>query len=204
LNIIYPFIFIFIFTGCAGTRTKTNMVIQTVEYSDLKNSFISCSGKGRIISTGSLNGIMTFSFISQRDSSFLQFKDPFGRKALLMWFTPVGVNAWNIIENKKYNYEQILNFFPFLQIVKPHDVTKLLWGVRPNYDTNLDQELSVLADNITLEFKEDKIGNIDTPSLYLVTFEDKNLNQSVKIKIQNRILNPTEINIKTAWELIQS
>ncbi len=187
--------------GCAGSRTSIHVPIENVEY---PGSFISCTGKGKIISTGAMNGAMTFSFMSQRDSSFIQFKDPLGRKALLMWLTPGSVSAWNIIENKKYNYNQILVFFPFLQIVKPQDITKFLWGVRPIYDKNLDQKLSIIAENIVLDFKEDKISNLDTPSLCLATFEDKNLNQSVKIKIKNRILKPTAINIRTAWELIQS
>ena len=66
--------------------------------------------ENKIDSKGPFQGALTFTFISQNDSSFLQFKDPLGRKALLMWLTPQNVTARNLIDHKQYNYGQILEF----------------------------------------------------------------------------------------------
>ena len=98
------------------------------KYGSLLESYISCTGNGKIDSRGFFSGELTFKYMSQHDSSFLQFKDILGRKALLMWFTPRNVFAWNLIENKQYDYEQILEFIPFLYIVEPKDIKNSCGG----------------------------------------------------------------------------
>ena len=61
-----------------------------------------------------------------------------------MWITPESVNAWNILENRYYEYDAIRDFFPFLRVVKPDDITKFLWGIEPEY---LEQDFTVLKEN---------------------------------------------------------
>ena len=123
-----------ILAGCAGSGTQFSIPVIQKTYHDLLAEYVSCTGKGKIVSQGPIQGALTFTFISQHDSSFLQFKDPLGRKALLMWLTPQNVTARNLIDHKQYTYGQILEFFPFLQIVEPEHITKILWGVQPDYE----------------------------------------------------------------------
>ena len=111
LNVIFFFIFLLIINSCSSTRT-TNLnfdATKNIKYNNNKN--YSCSGKGKITSTDF--NTLSFRFESKKDSSFIQFLDPLGRKALLMWITPNAIIARNLIENKQYNDSQLLNNFPF-------------------------------------------------------------------------------------------
>ena len=141
--------------------------------------------------------------MSQHDSSFLQFKDILGRKALLMWFTPHNVFAWNLIENKQYDYEQILEFFPFLYIVEPKDITKFLWGVQPDIAKPVSDDPSRDLMDLSLQFETGELDHIPF-SLISATFNDLDMNQSVKIDIQKRMHHTTSVNLERVWGLIQS
>ena len=191
-----------ILAGCAGSGTQFSLPVTQRNYHDLLAEYISCTGKGKIDSQGSFQGALTFTFISQHDSSFLQFKDPLGRKALLMWLTPQNVTARNLIDHKQYTYGQILEFFPFLQIVEPEHITKILWGVQPDYEKKLNNTEMSEKQSIHLNFENNDLDN-ESNALVGATFSDDNSFQSVKIRITGRTRTQTHINLKKVWKLLQ-
>ncbi len=191
-----------ILAGCAGSGTQFSLPITQRTYHDLLAEYISCTGKGKIDSQGPFQGALTFTFISQHDSSFLQFKDPLGRKALLMWLTPQNVTARNLIDHKQYTYGQILEFFPFLQIVEPEHITKILWGVQPNYEKKLNNTEMSEKQSIHLNFENKDLDN-ESNALVGATFSDDNSFQSVKIRIAGRTRTQTHINLKKVWKLLK-
>jgi len=191
-----------ILAGCAGSGTQFSLPETQRNYHDLLAEYISCTGKGKIDSKGPFQGALTFTFISQHDSSFLQFKDPLGRKALLMWLTPQNVTARNLIDHKQYTYGQILEFFPFLQIVEPEHITKILWGVQPDYENKLNNTEMSEKQRIHLKFENNDLDN-ESNALVGATFSDDNSFQSVKIRITGRTRTQTHINLKKVWKLLQ-
>ena len=196
-----PF-FLLILAGCsAPISNKAHPVIE-IPSPVLIKEYVSCTGKGKIDSHGPIQGALTFSFMSQHDSSFFQFKDLLGRKALLMWLTPQNVTAWNLIENKQYTYNQILDFFPFLQIVDPEDIAKFLWGIQPSYDDKNELELYGKNKNIQLNFEKREIA-LESNVLVSATFLDTHSSQSVKIIIKNRTKTESTLNLKRVWKLLQ-
>ncbi len=191
-----------ILVGCAGSGTQFSLPVTQSNYHDLLAEYISCTGKGKIDSQGPFQGALTFTFISQHDSSFLQFKDPLGRKALLMWLTPQNVTARNLIDHKQYTYGQILEFFPFLQIVEPEHITKILWGVQPDYEKEFKNTEMSDKQSIHLNFENNDLAN-ESNALVGATFSDDNSFQSVKIRITGRTRTQTHINLKKVWRLLQ-
>ena len=191
-----------ILAGCAGSGTQFSIPVIQKTYHDLLAEYVSCTGKGKIVSQGPIQGALTFTFISQHDSSFLQFKDPLGRKALLMWLTPQNVTARNLIDHKQYTYGQILEFFPFLQIVEPEHITKILWGVQPDYEKKLNNTEMSEKHSIHLNFENNDLDN-ESNALVGATFSDDNSFQSVKIRITGRTRTQTHINLKKVWKLLQ-
>ena len=191
-----------ILAGCAGSGTQFSLPVTQRNYHDLLAEYISCTGKGKIDSQGPFQGALTFTFISQHDSSFLQFKDPLGRTALLMWLTPQNVTARNLIDHKQYTYGQILEFFPFLQIVEPEHITKILWGVQPDYEKKLNNTEMSEKHSIHLNFENNDLDN-ESNALVGATFSDDNSFQSVKIRITGRTRTQTHINLKKVWRLLQ-
>jgi len=191
-----------IFAGCAGSGTQFLLPVTQRTYHDLLEEYISCTGKGKINSQGTIHGALTFTFISQHDSSFLQFKDPLGRKALLMWLTPQNVTARNLIDHKQYTYAQILEFFPFLQVVEPEHITEILWGVQPDYEKKFNNAGMSDEQSIHLNFEKNDLYN-ESNALVGATFIDDNSFQSVKIRINGRTRTQTHLNLKKVWKLLQ-
>ena len=191
-----------ILVGCAGSGTQFSLPLTQRSYHDLLEEYISCTGKGKINSQGPFQGALTFTFISQHDSSFLQFKDPLGRKALLMWLTPQSVTARNLIDHKRYTYGQILEFFPFLQIVEPEHITKILWGVQPDYEKEFNNKEIGNEQSIHLKFENNDLDN-ESKALVGATFTDDNSFQSVKIRITERNRTQINLNLKKVWRLLQ-
>ena len=197
------FIFVIYLIGCGGPVTEIAPALQSKNYPNLFDKYVSCSGRGKIDLYGPISGSMSFLYMSQRDSSFFQFKDPLGRKVVLMWITPHSVSARNLIENKQYKYDKILEFFPFLQIVEPNDITKFLWGIQPDYLEKLNYVDRSDSVNIVLEFD---YGHLETENheLVKVKFHDGNSNQTVTIKIKKRIRDQSHIDMNKLWNFQHS
>ena len=116
--------FLFIFFSCSSIKEEIITPIDDI----FPNQIKSCSGRGSISSVGGFSGRLSFNFISQNDSSFCQFQDILGRKVLLLWLTQNSIDAWNLIENKKYSYSNVSDILPILSVVSPNHLIKFLWG----------------------------------------------------------------------------
>ena len=198
-------LFLFLFLACAHPPYKPIPNSGDVSsYLVLKRTYISCGGYGNISTIGeSFSGKLSFSFLSQNDSSFFQFKDPLGRKLLLMWITPEAIIAWNIFENRYYEYDTIRDYFPFLQVIKPDDITKFLWGTEPEYS---EKDFIMLKENlgtISIIFKSET-GENTLKGVTTATFIDSANNQKTIIRLSYRKHNETPIDLTKAWELMRS
>ena len=189
-------IFFFIL-GCSGTINRTFFVSSQKSYLDLLNDYKSCSGKGIINYSGYFRNRMSFNFKSQRDSTFLQFTDLLGRKTFLMWITPKKITVRDMIDNKHYNFDQIITFFPLLKILKLNDITKIVWGVIPNYSIN-----DPINKNVKLKFNRKKLG-IEKRALADIRYEDKVLNQYINIDFKQRKRNNEFVDLKRFWKLLK-
>lgn len=190
------------FIGCAGPSSIVLLNIPQKSYAEFQQEFKSCRGKGMIESTGPIKGKFFFAYKSQNDSTFLEFNDLIGRKAFLMWITPNFVTARNLIENKQYKYNQVLEFFPILKIIEPNDITKIIWGVEPNYKVKLKNVHASISKNIELDFIRNKMGN-ESQDLVGAKFYNKDSGQGYIIDIQTRNRNDNYINMKKVWRLLK-
>ena len=157
----------------------------------------SCTGRGSISSVGSFSGNLTFSFMSQNDSSFCQFQDFLGRKVLLLWLTRDSIDAWNLIENKKYSRSSISEIIPVLSVLNPNHLIKFLWG-----EEIISKQMSVPRQ----EKLEIKLVKSDQNSSFVDTaiFIDITNRQELSIKIENRVFNQNFLDLKKYWDIILS
>ena len=105
-----------------------------------------------INSEGSLKGKLPFNFRSQIDSTFLEFSDMIGRKALFVWITNNSITARNLIDNKQYKYKEVTELLPILKVLEPKDITKIIWGVQPNYKERFENIPQSVRTTISLDF----------------------------------------------------
>ena len=196
------FFLLIILSSCAGPKKDILFLNSKPNYQDIILNYSSCSGKGKIISNGKFSGVLSFSFKSQKDSTFLQFTDPLGRKVLLMWITEDSFRARDLMLNEQYNSNQLEKFFPLLKIMKPNDLTKFLWVGQPMYNNKDKKNPAAISENIKIDFSTDK--NKSHEMVYnIVDFYDNYTGQKIKIEIKNRKLIAETLDIKKYWKLLK-
>ena len=192
-------IFLFVFTGCSSRLKDIQISHDTNSYEELSAKHISCSGRGIISSIGNYKGKLSFSFLSQNDSSFFQFQDFLGRKVLLMWLTPKAATAWNILENKRYNYDHIKYYFPMLSVLDPISVTKFLWGHESTY---VDDDFTVMNEDINdLSITFEK-SNVNVNLIDKAIFKDITNRKEVSIILKSRVHSDEYIDFKKIWKMV--
>ena len=199
-KIIIILFLISFFPGCFLLIDKNLSEKQGQLNFKLSDTYISCTGYGDIKSNGILNGHLSFNFFSQNDSSFLQFNDFLGRKVLLLWLTPNSISAWNILENKRYDDNNIKDFFPLLSTVGSNSITRFLWGnISKDFSKNLiDTGKSLNEVVITFE----KSNNYLTNNLIdKANFNDDNNKQNMSIVLKSRVFSYESINLRKMWKL---
>lgn len=196
------FINLFLLLGCTSTVSNVFNLIPSNSYEEYLVAYNSCTGKGVINSDGSLKGKLPFSFRSQRDSTFLEFSDIIGRKALFVWITNNSITARNLIDNKQYNYDEVTELLPILKVLEPKDITKIIWGVQPEYKERFKNISQSVKNSISLDFERQNTDN-ERQALVSVSFHDKNFNNSIDIDINTRKRNERFINMKKVWRLLK-
>ena len=193
MRIFLLIFFLLNFFNCVSTNKESINLDDDITSNQIK----SCTGRGSISSVGNFNGNLTFSFMSQNDSSFCQFQDFLGRKVLLLWLTQDSIDAWNLIENKKYNYSNISEIMPVLSILNPNHLIKFLWG-----EELISKQMSVPRQ----EKIEIKLGKSNPNSSFVdkAIFIDNKNRQELSIKIESRIFNQNYLDLKKYWDIILS
>ena len=187
------FFFIF-FLCCSGTNNHLKVIPVPNRVGDGENS---CSGRGVISSTGNFSGKLSFNFLVQNDSSFCQFQDFLGRKVLLLWLTSNSVEAWNLIENKKYNHANISEIIPVLSILDPLQIIKFIWGEEIfQSDLNLSN-----LENVIIKTEE---SDLNESQINKAIFIDNKNRHELEITIKSRVHSEEVLNLKKYWELILS
>ena len=186
-------IFFLIFSyGCI--RMQDQSIFKVRQGKDIIQ-FVSCSGRGTISSIGNFSGQLSFNFLAQNDSSFFQFSDFLGRKVLLLALTSDSANAWNLIENKKYNHSQINDLLPVLSFIQPIDLTHFLWGKNISFDY-ID---SLRFDNAKILLEK---SNPDDSFLNKAIFSDGINRSELSIIIKSRIQSIDFIDLRKYWNII--
>lgn len=119
----------FYMSSCVSIDDTAVKPITNMKWNE---QFDSCRGKGKLVSSGPIQGTLTFIFTCAEENVFIQFNDLLGRKVLLMNITENDVEAWDIFQNVKFSKESIYERFPFFEIIKPADLYLIFWGVEPN------------------------------------------------------------------------
>ena len=135
--------------------TKPNMTMEK-----LVSIYHQVRGAGRLTVTGRRSGKFNFTFTSDSQDTFLQFRDILGRKTLFMEINNSSLSAWDMIQNEKYSEIALVVLFPFLEFLDAEGLTKILWGVVPdiNTDNNTKLEFENANTNFHFETERDRVG----------------------------------------------
>tara|TARA_B100000242_G_scaffold167300_1_gene119505 strand:+ start:246 stop:755 length:510 start_codon:yes stop_codon:yes gene_type:complete len=168
----------------------------------LINNYNSCEGKGFIVSKGEIHGKLYFSFKSQRDSTFIDFSDFLGRKTILMWVSPGKITVRDLINNKYYSYDQVINYFPFLRVLDTQNISEVVWGSKPVYKKNIKKYKKKMSLEMDYKFKQKQLsGNrLALSSLY---YNDRKSGDSFQVEFKSRQWSKNHINMKKFWKMLE-
>ena len=86
--------------------------------------------------------------------------------------------------------------------MEPKDITKIIWGVQPNYKERFKNISPSVKNSIYLDFERENT-NDERQALVGVSFHDKNSKNSIDIDINTRKRNANFINMKKVWRLLK-
>ena len=113
-------------------------------------------GAGQLTVTGKRSGKFNFTFTSDSHDTFLQFRDILGRKTLFMEIHDSSLSAWDMIQNEKYSEIALVVLFPFLEFLEADGLTKVLWGIVPDIDTDKNTKLEFKSSNTNIHFESER------------------------------------------------
>ena len=194
-------IFFLFFFGCTIKPDLSLLSLSKISYPDLIEKYNSCEGKGYVDSQGDISGKLYFSFKSQRDSTFIEFSDFMGRKTILMWVDPKKFTVRDLINNKYYNYNQVVNLFPLLKVLNTQNITEVVWGAEPDYKKSLKKYKKEINNSIDLRFSRKNFQN-EKYALSTLYYEDKKSGDAFEVAFKSRHRNNDYINIRKLWKML--
>ena len=147
-------------------------------------------------------GKLHFSFKSQRDSTFIEFSDILGRKTLLMWVSPKKITVRDLINNKYYSYNQVVKFFPLLNVFDTQNITEVVWGVVPDYKKSLKKYKKEMNRDIEIKLKRKDLSN-EKYALSALHYKDQKVGDAFKVNFKSRQRHDDYINIKKLWKMLE-
>ncbi len=163
-----------IFFGC--TKVKNNFTDSlassakpTLTMKKLVSVYGQLRGKGSTEIYGQQSGKFNFSFTSNGYDSFLLFRDILGRKILLLEINGLSISAWDMIQNQKYTQTSLVILFPFIEYLSPGNLTKLLWGIVPDLNSEINNKFEFENKNVkmTFETNRQRIGSLIQKIAYI-------------------------------------
>ena len=124
--------------SCSTTSKPIFETKPELVYPDLSDKKF-CRGKGYILSEGEMKGRLNFTFTSSRDTAYIQFKDLIGRKTIFIILKNEDIDAWDMLNNRRYDKASILISLPFFEMIQPKELRTFLWGSIPSVFSEPDQ-----------------------------------------------------------------
>lgn len=176
-------IIVFILISCSQVPEIVVEEVSDLSYHELKQKYITCKGKGVMSAKGNLPWKLNYSFTTQNDSSFLQFRDILGRRVLFVQALPSVITLWDMQKNIQYDSD-IGNSMPIFDIIESHDIAQILWGEIPNKFQKSNENSGFERDSNLVNFKSTitQLGMV----LEKVTFNLDSMDTIVEFKISER------------------
>lgn len=186
------FAFFVLFIGCSTQPEIIPDEVIDLSYDELKANYGLCIGSGIVASTGIKPWKLNYSFASQNDSSFIQFKDIFGRRVLFIQALPIDIKIWDMQKNLQYEYHQGMSI-PLLDVVNSNDIAQILWGEVPNRfnNENLESDSERITNLVNFDLSASNLGMV----LNKVTYQMDTTGTTIEFKINERDYGVSDSNL---------
>ena len=177
----YIVIVLILFFGCS---TPPDSEIDFISVHDFSTKNY-CRGNGYILSKGTFDGRLNFTFSTSRDSAYIQFRDIIGRKILFLVIANNEIDAWDMRNNRRYNKESILLTLPMFELIEPNELRTFLWGSIPSIFSdanNIKSESETLHREIQFQSVQTQFGSL----VNNISFRMSDKNSQISLEITER------------------
>ena len=120
-----------------------------------------------------------------------------------MWVTPENITVRDLINNKYYSHNQIVNYFPFLRVLDTQNITEVVWGSKPVYKyKNIKKHKKETGHKLNYKFKQKELsGNrLTLSNLY---YNDRKSGDTFEVEFKSRQWSRNHINMKKLWKMLE-
>ena len=174
---------IIIIVGCSTQPEIIPDQVIDLTYDELKANYGLCEGNGIVTSKGEKSWKLNYSFATRNDSSYIQFKDVFGRRVLFIQALPIDIRIWDIQKNIQYEYFEGMSI-PLLDIIDSKDIAQILWGEIPerfNSDS-LESNSETISNLVNFNLSASNLGMV----LNRFTYQMDSTRTTIEFKINER------------------
>ena len=119
-----------------------------------------------------------------------------------MWVSPNTITVRDLINNKYYSYNQVVKFFPFLNVLDTQNITEVVWGSVPDYKKSLKKYKKEMNRNIELKIRRKHFPN-EKYALSALHYKDQKSGDAFKVNFKIRQRHDDYINIKKLWKMLE-
>ena len=119
-----------------------------------------------------------------------------------MWISPKKITVRDLINNKYYSYNQVIILFPFLNVLDPQNISKLVWGAEPNYKKSLKEYKKKMNRNIEIKLSRKHLTN-EKYALSALHYKDQKSGDTFIANFKSRQRHDDYINIKKLWKMLE-
>jgi len=119
-----------------------------------------------------------------------------------MWFTHEKIIVRDLINNKYYSQNQVVNYFPFLRVLDNQNISEVVWGSKPVYKKNMKKYKKENSLELNYKFKHKQLSSnrLSLSSLY---FNDRKSGETFEVEFKSRQWSKNHINMKKFWKMLE-
>ena len=119
-----------------------------------------------------------------------------------MWFTHEKIIVRDLINNKYYSQNQVVNYFPFLRVLDNQNISEVVWGSKPVYKKNMKKYKKENSLELNYKFKQKQLSS-NRLSLSSLHFNDRKSGETFEVEFKSRQWSKNHINMKKFWKMLE-
>ena len=181
-----------IVVSCSQAPEILTDEVVDLTYDELKKQYNFCKGKGVMTAQGELPWKLNYSFTTQNDSSYIQFRDIFGRRVLFVQALPSKITLWDMQKNLQYD-SNVGKSLPIFNIMESYDIAQILWGEIPTKYLKSNEKSGFEKDSNLVNYKSSvtQLGMV----LDRIAFNLDSIDTIIEFKISERDYGETNLNL---------
>ena len=119
-----------------------------------------------------------------------------------MWVAPEKIIVRDLINNKYYDYNQVISSFPFLRVLDTQNISEVVWGAKPIHKKSVKKYKKEMNLTVDYKFKHKHLSDLRL-SLSSLYYNDRESGDTFEVEFNSREWSKNHINMKKLWRMLE-